>query len=153
MCEAVIFDFNRTVYNPLTGKLMEGAQELLNKLEADGVRMSLLSKTFHDGRREEIEALGIANYFDAILVTFDDKQKAHFDKLLAAMNTAPSKTVVIGDRVKSEIALGNRIGMRTIWFRNGKFRDELPEAPSERPNKIISDLFMILKYPEMFLDC
>lgn len=132
---------------------MESAQELLDKLEADGVRMSLLSKTFHEGRREEIEALGIANYFDAIIVTFEDKQKAHFDKLLAAMNTAPSKTAVIGDRVKSEIALGNQMGMRTIWFRQGKFRDELPDDPLEEPNDVIFKLSAILESPEKHLDC
>lgn len=153
MCKGVIFDFNRTIFNPNQDGLMEGATDLLNYLKEKNYRLSLLSKTNYPGREEQINALGIEKYFDDIIVTYGNKQESHFKRLIGAMKIESFETIVIGDRVKSEILIGNQMGMRTIWLRKGKFKDEWPAGKNEKPDFIIYNLEQILNDPEKYLNC
>jgi FMN phosphatase YigB (HAD superfamily) len=53
----------------------------------------------------------------------------------------PSREIaVVGDRIREEIALGNRMGMRTVWYRAGKFADELPEGEDQEPWATVTSL-------------
>ncbi len=36
----------------------------------------------------------------------------------------PKKTIFIGDRVRSELEIGNKLGATTIWVKQGIFADE-----------------------------
>ncbi len=153
MCKGVIFDFNRTIYDPQNASLMKGATDLLDFFRDKGLVMSLLSKANQPGREEEIKNLGIETYFVDTIVTYGKKKPAHFRHLLEAMKTEPSETIVIGDRVKSEIHLGNELGMRTIWLRKGKFKEEWPDQKSEEPDFVVKSLEEILQNPGKYLNC
>lgn len=153
MIKGVIFDYNRTIYDPLAGSLMPGAKSLLDYLAGNKIKLTLLSKTFRPGRKEQIQELGISGYFEEIIVTYEDKQPAHFNRLLTAMSLKPTQVCVIGDRIKSEIVIGNQMGMKTIWLQMGKFKDERPESPIEDPDLIISSLKEIAGNPNHYLNC
>ncbi|QQS20436.1 HAD hydrolase-like protein [Candidatus Saccharibacteria bacterium] len=57
------------------------------------------------------------------------------------VNTFDAKqTVFIGDRVRSELAVGNVLGATTIWVKQGKFANELPELDSEKPTSTVASL-------------
>ncbi len=47
---------------------------------------------------------------------------------------------MIGDRIKNEIKIANKVGIKTIWYKNGKFKDELPNADYEYPDYIITEI-------------
>ncbi|MBL7206746.1 MAG: HAD hydrolase-like protein [Candidatus Aenigmarchaeota archaeon] len=75
MINGIIFDFNRTIYDPETDVLTDGAIDLLEELHNSGYKMCLLSKRTHPKRREEISLLGLDRYFLDVLVIEGEKKK------------------------------------------------------------------------------
>lgn len=144
--DAVIFDFNRTIYDPKTEKLMEGAVRLIHHLQKRKVKLALLTRTTDDKRRQLIKSLGLDSLFDEIVLTEEKKQEHHFFSLTKKMDVAAERCVVLGDRVKSEIVIGNKLGMKTIWLRRGKFKKEIPEIPEEQPTYTINNLHEAYHY-------
>lgn len=140
MIHGIIFDFNRTLYDPLKEALGLGCLTVLTDLKNDSFRLCLLSKKTRPDRREQITALGLDPYFVDIQVIEGDKTIEHFKQCMAAMELLSENIAVVGDRVRGEIILGNQLGMFTIWYKVGKFATELPETESQEPCAIITDL-------------
>lgn len=133
--KAVIFDFNRTLYDPETGSFIKGAIASLDALKKDGMLLFLIGKGSNE-RANLINELGLHRYFDEIIVK-EEKDLADFQYLKKKYSGADF--YVFGDRVKKEIRFGNECGFKTIWFKNGKFAGELPASEDEKPWKTISD--------------
>jgi len=153
LIKGVIFDYNRTIFDPLNGSLIPGAKELLDYLTEKEIKLTLLSKSYQPGREQQIRDLGISGYFKEIIVTYEDKQPSHFYRLLRVMGLKPEEICVIGDRIKSEIVIANQLGMKTIWLKQGQFKDELPEDRKEVPDTIITSLEEIINAPYHYLNC
>ncbi len=134
---AVIFDYNRTVFDPDSGGLVTGASALLKELTRRGVTLFLVAKG-GDERRAQITALGLEPLFKKIIV---NESKSSED-YLSCKNLCTPGTVfyAVGDRVKEEIRHANSCGMTTIWFRSGKFATEEPADASERPAHTVTSL-------------
>lgn len=146
MIKGIIFDFNRTLYDPEKSGLYEGALNLLEKL-AKKYKLALISYGLSD-RKMLIRDLGIEKYFVKIIVV-PEKKKEPLLECLLAFDCRPEETLVVGDRVKSEIKLANELGMVTCWLRRGKFAAERPTKPSEKPDFII---FSLSEVPEVLSD-
>jgi len=129
----IIFDYNRTIYDPETGQLYPSVIELLRDLSAHH-ELFLVSQ-YESVRKKQVADLGIARFFKEI-VFVPSKTKSLFQDLAGRSKNA----MVVGDRVQSEIYLGNELGLVTVWFRRGKFRDEVPVDPREQPRHIIKNL-------------
>ena len=56
MIRGVIFDFNRTLYDPDSRQLAEGALQLLGRLRSRGYAMCLISKKSAEDRRRQQSA-------------------------------------------------------------------------------------------------
>jgi len=144
MIRGLIFDFNRTIYNPEEDRLIEGSEKLLRVLKRLGFKLCLLSKRTRENRREQIFQLGLDRYFDKILIIKGDKKEKHFQECLSSMCLSSPEVVVIGDRVESEILIANRLGMLTIWFQRGKFANVLPKNKFQKPDYVITNLEEII---------
>lgn len=129
----IIFDYNRTLFNPDTSSLYEGVSSVLENLSKRH-DLFLVSK-FEPGRQDMFKKLSIARYFQQVAFV-EKKTKELFIDLVGA-NT---DVLVIGDRVKEEITIGNQLGYITVWIKQGKFADELPANQVERPQYIISNV-------------
>jgi len=137
--KAVIFDYNRTIHDPDSGALTSGAKELLDGLKNAGCKLFLVSRSKNEQkRRQKINQLGISAYFEDIQVVPEKTPEV----FLSFKDFCPPETqfFVVGDRIKREMRQGNALGMTTIWFRNGKFKDELPEEKVEEPDFTIAEL-------------
>lgn len=146
MVRGIIFDFNRTLYNPETSSLTSGTLDLLRYLKNSSYKLCLISKKTQEERREQISELGLDLYFPDILVIEGEKTKQDFEMCAKAMSLAYSEIAVVGDRVRSEITLGNEIGMTTFWYRSGKFASETPRNKEEEPDFIIDRLEELVDY-------
>jgi len=136
----IIFDYNRTIYDPEKLELYDGVYDLLNRLSQEH-KLYLVSKN-EPGRGNIITELGIGDFFNEIIFV-DNKTTTDFQKLVGA----DTNVVVVGDRVKGEIKIGNMLGYKTVWVRQGKFKHELPEEETEEPDVVIhniTDLFNVL---------
>ncbi len=140
MVSGVILDFNRTLYDPDLKSLVNGAMQLLERLRSSGYALCLISKKSTEERMEQIASLGIDKYFKKILVIEGSKTEEHFRECMDAMALPAKDIAVVGDRIREEISLGNRMGMHTIWYKAGKFAVELPEGKGQEPYGTVTSL-------------
>lgn len=129
----ILFDYNRTLFNPDTNTLYEGVLPLLASLSQKHT-LYLVSK-YEKNRKNKIEELGIASYFTETHFV-EEKTKELF------INIAGSDTqmIVVGDRIKGEIKIANELGYITIWVKQGKFALETPETKNETPDETIKHI-------------
>lgn len=137
MLKGIIFDFNRTLFDPEKQRLLEGVNLLLPKL-ARNYKLALFS-TGGDSREQLIKNLGIEKHFREILVV-SEKGKLHLLSLAEGLNCRPEELLVVGDRVKSEVALAKSLGIKTVWLKKGRFASESPADQNEEPDFIIQEL-------------
>lgn len=129
----IIFDYNRTIFNPETDTLYDGVFELLKDLSLKH-NLVLVSKD-EMGREAKLKDFGIVKYFDNTI--FVEEKTAEIFKSLVKDN---EKVLVVGDRVRGEISIGNKLGFITIWVNQGKFANEIPRNQNEIPNHSISEI-------------
>jgi FMN phosphatase YigB (HAD superfamily) len=137
--KAIIFDFNRTLYDPDSRALFEGVHDLLETLNRH-YHLFLMGKGSID-RQNLITELGLGPYFEDIVVK-EEKYLEDFEFLRSKHPAAEYYSV--GDRIKKEIKFSNLNGMKTIWFKNGKFAGEGPDLEIEQPWKTITNLQELL---------
>jgi len=146
MIKGIIFDFNRTVYDPEKDELSEGILELLEELVTKNYKLVLISKNKGGNRREQIAQLGLNKYFLEVQVHERDKIEDDFNQALKVMDLKPEEVLVVGDRVVGEIYLGNKLGMKTVWYQVGRFASQFPSNDGEKPDYIIKKLVQILDF-------
>lgn len=138
MIKCVIFDFNRTLYIPELQKIPEETIELLRSLKGMGFSLALIS--LKELQREDIiESYNLSSFF-SVLKFVDEKDVHVFKETMRSLGCLPDEVIVVGDRIKSEIKLANTLGVRTVWYRKGKFSDELPTERLEFPDWTIDSL-------------
>lgn len=135
----VIFDFNRTIYDPTAGELIPGAQDVLVALTAAGHHLALISMK-ETGREDLLDKVGIRHFFKWVRFVETDKSLEDFTAILNAAGAASSSTYVVGDHLHREIRFGNMLGMKTIWFKSGKFASLKPENEHDYPWQIVTNM-------------
>ena len=134
---AVIFDFNRTLYDPETGDLVVGARKVLDDLRARSIPLYLVSKN-EEGRSRILEDLGVKDAFEEIFYA-NDKSPSLFLEIAGRAGLNPADIFVVGDYLHKEIRSGNIAGMKTIHFKSGKFANLAPQTPADHPWRTITD--------------
>lgn len=142
MQKAIIFDYNRTLFNPESGVLFFGVKEILEHYQEKKYTLFLVAKGDKE-RKEQIKSLGLNAYFKKIIVN-PEKTKSDFEECMKACEEEV-EFYVVGDRIKREILFGNQCGMKTIWLKRGKFKNETPEKIEEEAHYIISSIQEIKK--------
>lgn len=141
MIDLVIFDWKRTLYDPDQQSLIRGATELLEYLKAHDVHMVLIGKGAQE-MNDEVNKLGVREYFKKVIFAEGAKDPNVFAQEITKDD--PKKTIFIGDRVRSELEIGNKLGATTIWVKQGKFVTELPENKGQEPDYTVSSLLECL---------
>ena len=135
MLKGIIFDFNRTLYDPEAGKLFPGVKELLKDLGGKGIKRGLIS--FGSLEKEQlIKSLGLPPFLDWYTVVLE-KNPAHFQMFCKKFNIKPEEVAVVGDRMVEEITVGKRLGMKTMWLKRGAYANEITNIS---PDFIIDSL-------------
>lgn len=138
MIKCVIFDFNRTLYIPELQKIPEDTIGLLKCLKDMGFSLALIS--MKEPQREDIiESYNLSSFF-SVLKFVEEKDIDVFKEVIHSLKCLPDEAIVVGDRIKSEIKIANMLGIRTVWYRQGKFSDELPTEELEFPDWTIDNL-------------
>lgn len=129
----IIFDYNRTLYDPNTDSLYKGVVELLQYLSKDN-ELFLISKN-EPGRKDRLVELGIDGYF--VKIIFVEKKTV---SLFRELSQDDKNILVIGDRIADEILIGNQLGFITVWVQQGKFATDLPERDEQQPRHIVQNI-------------
>lgn len=120
----IIFDYNRTLFNPETDALYPGVLTLLATL-SERHELCLVSKN-EPTRKGRLKEFGIEKYFKAIAFV-DEKSKQIFQEIAGN----EENVLVVGDSISSEIKVGNQLGFRTIRVLTGKFATQIPRGEHE----------------------
>lgn len=118
MFKGVIFDFLRTLYDPVTDDLLPGASELLESLRKHDVKMVLVSMADGSDRLGQMNRLKITDFFEEIFVV-PRKTDEVFEQGIKTLNLPKEEVAIVGDHPFKEIAIGKRLGIFTIWLRGG----------------------------------
>lgn len=118
--------------------LYNGVLEILKNLSSR-YDLFLVSKN-EPNRYDNINSLDISKYFKKVL--FVEEKTTQIFKALAEND---KKVLIIGDRVKGEISIGNELGFITVWIKQGKFADELPQNKDEIPKHSIDEINQLYK--------
>ncbi len=135
--KTVIFDWKQTLYNPEQKNLIEGAADILTYLKNKGMYLAVIGKGNVD-MYDEVERLGVKQYFNHVAFREGTKDAELFEEIVN--KEGADQTIFIGDRVRSELEVGNSLGCRTIWVKQGKFADELPENKNQEPTYTVNSL-------------
>jgi HAD superfamily hydrolase (TIGR01458 family) len=65
---------------------------------------------------------------------------AYFEAACDALDADPDRTWMVGDDLESDVLGAQRLGMRTVLVRTGKFRPDTVERSSVQPDGIVSSL-------------
>ncbi|MBI2844677.1 MAG: phosphoglycolate/pyridoxal phosphate family phosphatase [Armatimonadetes bacterium] len=67
-------------------------------------------------------------------------------KLLEKSGSAPEESVIVGDRIETDVLIGKRLGMRTVLVLTGiSTKEDAAAAPAESaPDRVIADLSELL---------
>ena len=138
MIKAAIFDWGFTIHDHINDLIFPEALVLFKDLKKKGIILILISRASDVNKRwNDFKEFNMQDVFQEMDVIPHESAK-EFMSVLNKIKVKPKETIIIGDRVKSEILEGNKIGAHTIWFRNGKFADEFAESEEEKPDYIIT---------------
>jgi FMN phosphatase YigB (HAD superfamily) len=153
--DEALASYNRDDVPPI--RPFNDAVSTLEALAARGLPLTLVTTGRRNRQLAKVERIGLSTFFSPQANLFIHEEGDHPDKepqlraALAATNLAPDQTMSVGDKLDSDIRVGNRIGLITVRFRHGRQKELEPEQPLDRPDydiQRLGDLLEILnQYP------
>ncbi len=101
------------------------------------------------GTEDRLNNWGIGRYFDVVISSAEEGCEKPdlkiFELALKRANCAPDEAVMIGDRLDNDIVPANKIGMKTVWVRQGFAKYQSPKEDIEQPDCTINSIGEIYK--------
>lgn len=91
--------------------------------------LGLLSNGTSDLQRRKLEGAGLEKFFDQVLIAGDagvgKPDPRVFEMLLDRLGSDPSATIMVGDRLATDVQGAHRAGLRAVWLnRSGKVTED-----------------------------
>lgn len=101
-------------------QVYDGVKETLRELRLRGRRLYLLSNAQSDFTRPELELMGLADYFDGILISSEEGCKkpcsVFFQRLLERYDLEPAGCIMVGNEEQSDIAGAAEMKMDSLYL-------------------------------------
>lgn len=102
------------------------------------------------GTKERLDNWGIVKYFNVIVASAEEGcEKPNlkiFETALEKANCKPEEAVMIGDRLDNDIVPAKKIGMKTIWVKQGFAKYQYVKNTDDQPDYIIETISDLLKF-------
>jgi HAD superfamily hydrolase (TIGR01509 family) len=124
--------------------------EALARLKSHGLKLGLVSNAHFlpSLMLEDFERLGLNQYMDVIITSSQTGlRKPHasiFERLLAALDVAPSEAMFVGDKMREDIVGPKSLGMRAVLTH--QFRQEQFQDAETQPDFVIASLAELVPY-------
>lgn len=96
------------------------------------------------GSKERLEKIGLLKYIDLVIASAEEgvakPDLRIFQIALERADCKPEEAVMVGDRIDNDIIPANKIGMKTVWIRQGFGGLVKPQAAAEKPDYTINSL-------------
>lgn len=125
---------------------LPGALETLQRLQALGVVLGLVTNGGSDGQRAKIERFALAGHFDYIGIEgetgWGKPDRAAYETALRSLAAAAEDTWMVGDNLVWDVSGAQAVGIHGIWL--DKHGGGLPPDTSVRPDRIVRSLSELL---------
>ena len=119
--------------------LCPGVHELLQKLHGR-YKLGVIANHAAD----VVRRIGLDPYIDVAMISqevgFSKPDPRMFTTALERAGCAPQEAVMVGDRLDNDIAPAKRLGMRTIWIRQGWGGRAVPASEEMTPDRQVDTL-------------
>ena len=121
------------------------AHQTLATLRQQGIKMGLVTNGAVDSQQPKIDGLGIARYFDTMLISEAEgvakPDVEIFRRATDNLGVSPDQAVMIGDNSEADIRGAKSYGMKAIWKRDAYWEapeivDAIVDNLDELPNTI-----------------
>ncbi len=96
------------------------------------------------GSEERLEKLGLLKYIDLVIASAEEGVSKPdlriFQIALDRANCKPEEALMVGDRIDNDIVPANKIGMKTIWIKQGFGKYCEPKTEIEQPDYTVESL-------------
>ena len=100
------------------------------------------------GTQKRIDSWGIGKYFDVVVASAEtgcEKPDLKiFNMALKQAKCSPREAVMIGDRLDNDIIPAKKLGMNTVWVRQGFAKFQSVKNELERPDYIVESIVDIV---------
>ena len=92
---------------------------MLGELRSNNLILGMITNGYGKFQMDNIKALGIESYFEAILVSeWEGIKKPNprlFERALKQLNVEPNQSVFVGDHPENDVKAAKNVGMKTVW--------------------------------------
>ena len=122
--------------------VVEGAHELMDYLRSRGYRMHMTSNGFHEVQYKKLEACGLRDYFDTIILSEDagvnKPSPQFFDYAFRLSGARRENTLMIGDNLQTDILGALNSGIDALLFNRWDVdTNDCPQPPTFIANKLL----------------
>lgn len=121
------------------------AEEVLREL-SKRYRVGIIANQ-NLGSEERLEKLGLLRYIDLVIASAEEgvakPDLRIFQIALDRANCKPEEAIMVGDRIDNDIVPANKIGMKTVWIKQGFGKYATPISEEEYPNFTVTNLLDI----------
>ncbi len=141
--EALLEDYKTEFRNHCVA--FEGLYRTLEDLKSCNLKLGMITNGYGEFQLNNIKALGIEKFFDAILISeWEGIKKPDpniFLRALQKLQVAPIESVFVGDHPLNDVEAAKSLGMIGVWKKDGAWG----EAKADYTIEQLSEIPLIVK--------
>ena len=105
--------------------LYPGVKDMITEFRKSGIKLGIITDGRPEGQRAKVEVLGLDAMVDHIIVTdefggpeFRKPNPLAFEIMKKVLDVEYNEMCYIGDNIKKDFISPEKLGMRSIWFKN-----------------------------------
>ena len=122
-------------------------ESVLRQLIAKGYRLGVIANQ-NPGAKDRLANWGLLQYFDFVLASAEEgiskPDPEIFYRGLTAAKCLPGDAVMVGDRLDNDIAPAKKVGMKTVWVKQGLGGLAKDTHPDEQADHEVESLSKLL---------
>ena len=122
--------------------LYPDAKEVLRELRQK-YKLGIIANQDY-GTEKRLINFGIRQYIDLVIASAEEGVEKPdlriFQLALDRADCKPEEAVMVGDRLDNDIAPANKIGMKTVWIKQGYGGLSKPHSEEEQPDHTVDSL-------------
>ncbi|WP_216827350.1 HAD family hydrolase [Alkalihalobacterium elongatum] len=115
--------------------------QMLEELKSSNFLLGIITNGYGRFQMDNIEALGIKNYFDVILVSewegIKKPEREIFDRAVKKLDVSPYESIFVGDHPVNDVKAAQSAGFKAIWKKDIQWKhvdadyivEDLAEVP------------------------
>ncbi len=147
-CTVKEFGLNKVKWHCEYEKLYRGTHEVLESLH-ERYKLGIIANQV-SGTEQRLSSFDIRHFFDVIATSAEENiskpDTRLFQVALERTNSSPNDAYMIGDRLDNDIIPAIKLGMKTIWVKQGWGGMGRIDLLEKELDSIISDFIDIINY-------